>query len=77
MRKKHRIIAVTALFTVVIVGGGGAVLVRQQMLNSRALENRESRARTTATRFIKLAVTFSVTDRTRTPRLSTSMPGLA
>jgi tetratricopeptide (TPR) repeat protein len=41
MRKKHRIIAVTALFTVVIVGGGGAVLVRQQMLNSRALENRE------------------------------------
>ncbi|MBL7645449.1 MAG: tetratricopeptide repeat protein [Candidatus Hydrogenedentes bacterium] len=41
MRKKHRIIAVTTLFTVVIVGGGGAVLVRQQMLNSRALENRE------------------------------------
>ncbi len=41
MRKKHRIIAVTALFTVVIVGGGGAVVVRQQILNHRALENRE------------------------------------
>jgi len=41
MRKKHRIIAVTSIFTVILVGGGVAVLVRQQMLNNRALENRE------------------------------------
>ena len=41
MRRKHRIIILVSILSLVLLGGGAAVLYRQHSLNQRALQSRE------------------------------------